>query len=290
MRTRRRLRGRRNPPEGTLQPVIFWSAAAAITAVAGAFVLMRPRSPPSPTLSKIDSLLKEPMTENERARLLHGLELVPDRTLPSDVATRSIAGMLLTLRAMDAIQFDSPVPVINATNLLEYIKRIIKKVRITNDRQGSPSAHIENGEPVIHMPFDQTDFLDRRPAWFESDNTGIHGTVPILVHEARHFDGFPAVSRLHNCDTNGNFCETDLDCRSMGLRGGHGTVVFPPANDTTLAYGGAWAAHYYTILWLADHAPGWFSDGYRNWARTTADKIPRYQLCHDPRFVGPSHP
>lgn len=228
-----------------------------------------PAQPPAAPRSRIDRFLATPPSPEELAELSHG----PRITLESDIDPNSefarcaIDYTLAHMRAAWAIRFDSPVPVLGTTSLWDYIRRNVDEIRLFSDT--SRSAEAFHDSRIMLWPA----LCTRRFMWSDPDNggAGIGGNLPVFVHEARHIE---APRLLHNADDN---C---IVCDEMGLRSGTCPGGFGNGwRDSSLKYGGAGAAHYYTFLWLADHSGDWLSKADRVNSRQYAQNMLDRYFC-----------
>lgn len=176
--------------------------------------------------------------------------------------------LVSALRLAEAMSFDADIPLIGGRSILPYLRANVREFRAT----ASGNATNDLGAKAILLPIvgapSATEIGDMNRA-------GVDGVLLVIAHEARHLQE-PALG--HNGDDYGNICGSDLYCRSMGLNG-------PINNDSSLSYGGAWALHYYLALWMADHAPGWFSSNTTDALRANAENI-RTGRISDIRFRG----
>lgn len=219
--------------------------------------------------SRIDRFLASHPSPEELRDLSHG----PRITLESDIDPQSefarcaIDYLRAHLRAALAIRFDSTVPVLGTATLWDFIRRNIDEIRLFSDQ--TRSMAVRAGTRTMQWPAQCT----RRLLWSDPANggAGIGGQLPILVHEAKHVE---SPELRHNADEN---C---LLCSDWGFRSGTCPPKFGHAvRDSSLKYGGAGAAHYYTLLWLADHSGDWLSQSDRDRSRAAAQRMVDIYFC-----------
>ena len=153
----------------------------------------------------------------------------PDCT-PGVVVGRGRSDVLLclfnALRAMKLITFDRPMPILNTTNLYEWwvqqgitIHVVSSSALASNAVLGSRRVNILEG--VFSGPGSGTFWSSYTPSHF----AGLYIVVGLLVHEARH-----------------------------AMTGGKRHDMADHQTDSSLGYGGAWAAHYWYFRWLTEHS------------------------------------
>ena len=122
-----------------------------------------------------------------------------------------------TLRLMQQIEFDQPLPWTKAP-LYRWLTTTIRGIRFRSDITNSFCC---NPERVINLaPNTVVNDTDR---WLDpalGAAIGLSGWMPLIVHEARHADGYP-----HTCGS----------------------------KNRTIEELGGWAAHYYLLRWLTEH-------------------------------------
>jgi hypothetical protein len=218
-----------------------------------------------PTLREFDTfeqLLQSCPTPQEIALLRKDFDIVFD---PEVVA----AGALVTctdggaessavlstynmLRAARMVRFDTPLPLIGATDLYAWLQS--SKITIHVFPATTAVSPYASGTTVNLPSFLLSDPSKRH--WYDDAfSGGLINAVAVLVHEVRHT--VPGGGLPHDCGT----------------------------NDSTFAYGGAWAMHYYIWIWMADHlvpvTPGvaLMSDAAREQARKNAASILATNFC-----------
>ncbi len=152
-----------------------------------------------------------------------------------------------TLLLMQQIEFDQPLPWTKAP-LYRWLTTTIRGIRFRPDITNSFCC---NPERVINLaPNSVANVTDRwmDPAWGAA--IGMYGLMPVIVHEARHADGY-----LHTCGS----------------------------KDRTIEELGGWAAHYYLLRWLTEHTDqAFFSSGprtYNDRLKAKADDTLKNQFC-----------
>ena len=107
-------------------------------------------------------------------------------------------------------------------------------------------------------------------------------SVVTLVHEARHI---AAPTLGHLCNTDCTQCAaSDEETRASAPRSGGWS------NNPSLEFGGAWAAHYWTLLWLAERSGGWLSADARALHRAAAERMRAGPHFCDRRAAGTAPP
>lgn len=241
-------------------------ASAAVRAPEVAAVSVAPRR----ATSRIDAMLAQPPSPEELAELARGPEIVVDGNVSPADAARARAFVVGMLRAAAAIRFDVPMPITGVTRMMDYLRAQVSRIHVyrddvssdgtwravLTDSQGRPVREITMGATHIGSP-------DR---WDEGASQ-----VIVLMHEARHLED-PALG--HNCAADCSVCVSDLYARSLGIPGGPGV-----RRDPSLAFGGAYAVHYYTASWLADHSGDWLSAAQREQLRESARRVTVNSTC-----------
>lgn len=263
------MKRRRNPSVPSSALVIGVGVSAALGFLWWANRRMGVPSLPATTqpaaASRIDRLLATPPSAAELAELATGPRIVFDAgAVDNEAKRRDIQAML---RAAMAIRFDIPIPVAGTTTMWDYIKRYVSAIRVV---PGPTSPAADVATRAVLLPDNS---LGGRPVWSDPDNGGAGvSQVVVLMHEARHNDQ-PTLSHL--CDANGIVCPTDLDARQGTCPPGYQIGV----DDPSLEYGGAWAVHYWTMMWLADHSGDWLALADRERIRARAQELAQYHFC-----------
>ena len=160
---------------------------------------------------------------------------------------------LLTLRR---IPFDAPLPW-TARSLFAWFTHAVKGVYFDGGALDSYCCGFP-GVIVIRSAPDIGYLTDNH--W----RNGLDSLVSLLVHEARHAEGY-----LHDCNASDK----------------HGDAI----DDRTLEQMGAWGLQYWLDRWLAEHAgspymtpSGATADEYRQSLEDGADFILHYRICEPP--------
>lgn len=227
---------------------------------AGAAALFGDSSPyQSPPISRIDALLQSPISSAEAADLGLGPTVTFAADVPADArqrATQYIQGMM---RAARAIRFDSPIPLLGVYSMWDYIKAHVRTIRVVPAAAAWTSDY-SDGSITVDLP----SILAPRVVWSDPANGGAGvRQVVVLVHEARHLAD---PEHAHLCSSDGTVCPSSQDARA-------GTCPSPMRDftrDPSLGWGGAWAAHYWTLRWLAEHSGDWLTPENRAWAADAA--------------------
>ena len=198
-------------------------------------------------------------------------------------------GVLLTLydafRCMRALTFESAIPLIGATNLYDWLKagRIVG----VHVQDSDEFSHIVGpGWPMYIRRDVLAGGWNRQ--WDNGVGLGMKSTIALLVHEGAHV----ILGKVHDCsgaeaelEAGWHFKQTSeygsgtmyrpdgtiayvvplVDGHKRGdpvsadgrvLSAGDPLLKIPKVwgNDSTLEYGGAWAAQYWFNVWLADRS------------------------------------
>lgn len=170
-----------------------------------------------------------------------------------------IANLVNALRLMKFIQFDEPVPLLGATNLYQWFRDARIRFRVFSDTSNTMSPFGDSTTRTITFPASflqlrEREFMDMR---FEDGTSGTGGgvigpwaTIAVIIHEAWHVLSWKG----HDCGT---------------------------TNDSTREYAGAWMAHHYALLWLAEHSGSRIREEHKDWIRRTASDVLRYHICNN---------
>jgi hypothetical protein len=133
-------------------------------------------------------------------------------------------------RMMYALDFDAPMPVINATNAYAYLKSLGLNWHFV--------AYPIDGASGVDVTMYAGSLSDPRER-----SAGVTMLPGIMLHEARHTA--PGGNKAHLCRTEGG-----------------GPFNNPPgapgSADVSLAYGGGYAMQYWWAVWAAQHGPPGF--------------------------------
>ena len=148
-----------------------------------------------------------------------------------------------SLLAMRQLSFDAPLPW-TKDHVYRWMTETIDGIRFRADIKYSFCCDPPDTINVLATTIGTPPSRGGAPTDFRQ----IESFLGLIVHESRHRNRRP-----HSC---GN-------------------------KDTTLKELGAWAAHYYFHLWVADHAPDFISPSMRDEFRTSAVRICQEQFCED---------
>ncbi len=155
-------------------------------------------------------------------------------------------GVYNAFRAMKLINFSSPMPYINATNLYDWLKSLNVMIHIFD---GEESSHA--GGNVIHLnskAFSQ----EFHRFWYDRRHVcGLMDTVQLIIHEARHTT--PGGGLFHSeCGFN---------------------------SDSSLSNGGPWALVFYYYLKIYKDKTGLFDEASKNHAYYQFNNILKTKVC-----------
>src|SRR3989344_3364860 len=154
-----------------------------------------------------------------------------------------------TLYVMRLIRFEKPLPWTDKT-LYEWLATAIKGISFRGDVEGSFCCDPPN---FIDIAVGKISYL-LLDHWLNPDptiNAGLFYLAQLIVHEARHNNGF------------GHACDQQI-----------------PGNDMTIAEMSSWGTVYYFSEWLADHAayPAFSADAQTK-MRNFAYSLRRRHFC-----------
>lgn len=206
----------------------------------------------------LDAILAREPTAEE-VEVIHGDFDVTFESDPDPISRRSLIDAFRCLRAL---RFDAPVPMLGSRSAYAWL------------RSGGIAVHVfdgdgfsRSGRPILIR---RGSLLRGSAQWDDGAGVGMVGLVELLVHE-----GFHTISGVaHDCrDAYGN----------LGL-------------DSSLGYGGAWAAQYWFDRWLAEHSGSYLSDAQKRSAANLAEELRTdgslscgVQLQAAPGFHEPTH-
>jgi hypothetical protein len=193
--------------------------------------------PSAPNLAPVDLFLERCPTREQIASIDADLRLrfEADPTAGDPLSCTAAAGsrdltpmkkrVYNTLLVIRQLQFDRPLPW-TKLSLYEWLTRAIRGIRFRDDIKNSSCC--DPGR-VINLIASRS-AVAMTDRWVEPTlGNGLDVWVLLLLHEARHADGFP-----HTCGT----------------------------KDQTLEELGAWGVQYYLAQWLAHHTDqAFFSSG-----------------------------
>lgn len=136
--------------------------------------------------------------------------------LVRDMPTTARSSLVNALRCLRELTFDSPVPVVGAANIYDWLRRNNNAIHVFSTGEISHA-----GQPMkIRRSVVEGWWLRR----WDDNGIGMVVLAALLVHEATHY-----VNRIpHDC---GN-------------------------DDSSLEYGGAWAGQFWFMRWLGEHSGG----------------------------------
>lgn len=156
-------------------------------------------------------------------------------------------GIVSALRVMKFMTFRSPIPVIGESNLFKWFTKNRLGVRVFS------SGEFSNAGNPINIRIDTTTGPWLR-FWTNDVGLGLSTLVALLVHEAAH----TILDKGHDCSSSGwwqpesrnilvspSGKEMSLSQANDAVRLGKEPDFGNWSNDSSLAYGGAWAAQYW---------------------------------------------
>jgi hypothetical protein len=217
-----------------------------------------------PASGSVDELLAQCPSAAELAAIDADLQITfetdpIEALLPSPLACTASEGsrdltafqkrVYNAIRVMKQVQFDQPLSW-TTQSLYDWFVSNVNGIRLRGDIEYS-SCCDPTGVINISVPGLGIVYTDR---WATpASPVGVNGFVVLLVHEARHADGYP-----HTCGT----------------------------DDKTLAEMGAWAVQYYLDQWFAYHADPTFLSAadadYPAYSLEDADGVRRLNFCNEP--------
>jgi hypothetical protein len=235
--------------------------------VNAAFPLARNISPPLTSAeSPVDQLLASCPTDAEILDIyrtfpgfsVEGGSRVPYACTPGGTESSEMLNAINMFRLARLVHFDTPIPLLNATNVWDWLASLgLRTIRFTRDAEFSNGA---NRDVQITMRRGNDE------AWRRSTAPGssAFAAPSILVHEGWH----AATDKMHPCNHSGQCC-TETQLRSTGC-----TYPNVGSDDPSLEYGGAWAAQFWYLRWLARHSGDYLNADMRN----TAEAMSRLAL------------
>jgi hypothetical protein len=171
----------------------------------------------------ISELLATCPTSAERSRVMSDFAVVLEPGVATSYAC-TVGGsegsptlnLVNAMRALKFIRFDEPVPVVNVTNMYDWMRAANVEIHIFHDE---PGDHSHAARRTIYLKESILTGNRRTFGW----PGALFTLTALIVHESRHTDD--AGNLGHNCGT----------------------------KDASLEYGGAWAVEYWYARWLAEH-------------------------------------
>lgn len=221
-----------------------------------------------PNAYDVDDLLARCPTTETMAAIRRDFNISFDARLsaPWSCSTdgRESSAMLTVynaFRAMRLIEFDAPMPVLNTTNLYEWLYSLdLTNIHFT---VGEEWSHAERG--TLSLRGELLDSPELRQ-WVDPRSAiGLANIVLLIVHEARHANA--AGNPNANPDgTIGHVCSRDPSIENI--------------HDPSIAYGGAWAAQYWTSRWFAEHSSHYLTSLEKRYAAGDAEQIRTTRFCN----------
>lgn len=221
-----------------------------------------------PNAYDVDDLLARCPTTETMAAIRRDFNISFDARLsaPWSCSTdgRESSAMLTVynaFRAMRLIEFDAPMPVLNTTNLYAWLYSLdLTNIHFT---VGEEWSHAERG--TLNLRGELLDSPELRQ-WVDPRSAiGLANIVLLIVHEARHANA--AGSPNANPDgTIGHVCSRDPSIENV--------------HDPSIAYGGAWAAQYWTSRWFAEHSGHYLTSLEKRYAAGDAEQIRTTRFCN----------
>ena len=165
-------------------------------------------------------------------------------------------------RLAELVNFDAPIPLLNATNLGEWLRaQRFSGIYFSTGNNTSMAGRLDHRAfdvTLIGLGYTSREYLRSVVA------------PMILVHEGWHI----VSGKNHPCDRHGQCC-TETQMRSTGC------PLREFVNDPSLEYGGAWAAHFWYLRWLSRHSGDYLSPEQRQFAEEMAETV-RGRFAHRP--------
>lgn len=223
-----------------------------------------------PSAYDVDELLSRcPSSETMAAirrdfNISFDARLLPDSSWSCSADGRESSAMLTVynaFRAMRLIEFDATMPVLGTTNLYEWLFSLdLANIHFTFGEQWS---HAERGS--LKLRGELLDASELR-VWVDPRSAiGLMNVVLLIVHEARHANAMGSPNA--NPDgTIGHVCSRDPSIENI--------------HDPSIAYGGAWAAQYWTARWFAEHSGHYLTALEKRYAAGDAEQIRMTRFCN----------
>lgn len=171
------------------------------------------------------------------------------------VESGAILYIVNMFRMAYAMNFDTPMPILGITSPYEYLRSLNLNWHFASsgDFPGLPYSHAAGNDVFVLIDGLDDPIYRISPVLQYPHPHGLPGPgnvgvptgayhapyavmgVAVLLHEARHTD--PGGAKLHLCARS-----------AIGS-----SPAVPNANDTSLAYGGAWGVEYWCDVWSATH-------------------------------------
>lgn len=241
--------------------------APAPIVVSALYPVWQPTPPPVLSAeSPVDQLLASCPTDAEILDIyrafpgfsVDGGSVTPYACTPGGTESSDMLNAVNMFRLAKLVRFDTPIPLLNATNIWDWLASLrLRTIRFARDAETSNGGD-GNVQITMRGGYDS--------AWRRSTAPGsfAFASPAILVHEGWHASTYTP----HPCNDRGQCC-TDTQLRTTGC-------PYPDigANDPSLEYGGAWAAQFWYLRWLARHSGDYLSAD----ERQTAEAMSRQAL------------
>ena len=209
-----------------------------------------------PRIQTVDELLRTCPSQQDLNDIVRdfGFQFVAPPCDPNGSDGGSLLAFINAMRVWKLIQFDAPIPLLNATNVYDWLRQVGVRFVVEN-------ANYSTGwDGVVYLSASVFARAGRRWMDYNTPNQWERGGLMMassaIVHEAWH----ASKNIVHNCNMS-------ADGFMMG--------------DSDLAYGGAWAAHYWLLRWLEEHSGEYLSPPEKQWAGMRAESVLR-SLCSPP--------
>lgn len=260
--------GARKVPETAKRSVAPFVAPGAVRSASWSQPVVRRIAFARPTAYDVDELLARCPSSETMAAIRRDFNISFDARLDAPwtcTTDGSESSTMLTvynaLRAMRLIEFDVPVPVLNTTNLYEWLYSL----NLTNIHFTVGEAYSYADRGMLYLRGELFDSSELR-LWVDPRSAiGLMNIVLLIVHEARHANA--AGSHSANPDgTIGHVCSGDPSTENV--------------HDPSIAYGGAWAAQYWAARWFAEHSGHYITSLEKRYAAGEAEQIRTSRFCN----------
>lgn len=191
---------------------------------------------------------------------------------PGGSGSNVLLGLYNLFRVAKLVTFDAPMPLLNTRNVYEWAKAQRFNFRVIASPPGLSGSFADPDTWTVWLSDNSLSWSFRRVGYDPSTGLGAYAFPAVVVHEGWHL-----VSGLDHNRTR----ECTADCRpTVEADGSPGNTC--GANDSSLSYGGAWAASYWYNRWLAEHSGPYLSDVEKRASANNAAMVLRERIC-DPR-------
>jgi hypothetical protein len=153
----------------------------------------------------MDDILSRDPTYEEVAQIRRDFPFMFDYgTQTEGVPGKSLnplTSLINAFRCMKALTFDAPIPLLNTTNLYDWMKANRISIRVVSDEEGRSSASVS---PTA-VGYQEIRILHHvlsgkwNAAWMDDFGVGVSSTIALLVHESSH----TILGKIHNCSDSG---------------------------------------------------------------------------------------